>query len=188
MKKRNWLPFKQILFTYLAINKIIYWVGLLGSDIDGLGRIVVDRLLNQDIVLIIIIVGLYFFEKKFVQMHDKLNRIYVDIVVAVVGYVMLSVTIILYSWVINLIFSAPFNLRTFLTSALVQNWTIIYIIVAVAMTIKEHIKRKTAPDDAFEALNIQCTNAKLEVLKTLLDTGVLSREEYDKQEAKLRNA
>ena len=186
MEKRKWMPLKEMLFMYLAVNKIIYWTNLVGSSVDGLGRVVAERLLNQDIVLVILIVGLYFFEKKLVQMHDKLNRLAVDILVAIVGYVMLTVVITLYSAAINFIFTTPFSLRDFIMSPLMRDWSIVYFIVMVVMTVKENVKRRVAPEDVQAALDIECANIKCEMLQTLLDDGVLSREEFDKQEAKLR--
>jgi len=46
-KKASWSPVKEILFTYLAINKIMYWFATITainqSDLGNVGEVMVMR-------------------------------------------------------------------------------------------------------------------------------------------------
>ena len=181
-KKRDLSSLKEMVFTYLAINKIMYWIGV-ASETDGLegvGQAVLQRLLNRDIVLILVIVFMYIFEYKFVMKQKRWTGIFAQIIIGIVGYVVFSVILITYQWAIHLIFSAPFDIIAFLGT--MPGWTAIFFIVMVVLMAKEHFKKKSASE---YALDIQSTNIKLEMLEALLDDGALSQEEFDKQKDKL---
>ena len=67
MKKGKWVQIKLILFTYLAISKIMYWFNtvttLTQADIDGVGMAVLDRLVSHDLLIILCVTAYHFFEK-----------------------------------------------------------------------------------------------------------------------------
>ena len=182
-KKRDWTPVKEMLFTYLAINKILYWISIVSAadGLAGAGQAVLHRLLGRDIVLILFIVFMYFFEYKFVLKQKKWNGIFAQIILGFGGYVMYSVTLLAYLWTLGLIFSTPFDIIGFLSTSMLY-WTAIFFIVMVAMIVKEHFQKKGAHK---YALNIQSAEIKLEMLEALLDDGALSQEEFDKQKVKL---
>ena len=184
VKKRKGQSIKEMLFTYLAISKILYWIGIIseGHDFEGIWRVVSQRLLEQDIVLILVVVFIHFSEKKFVLIQKKWRGILAQIVFIVSSYFMFIIIMLAYEVIISLIFSMPFNIVAFLLSADMRNWTIIFFIIAFALISKENFKKKEAAE---YALDIQTSNIQLEMLEVLLADGVLSQEEFDKQKMKL---
>ena len=177
-------PVKAMLFSYLAISKLLYWINIVSTtySLDGVWRAVLQRLLYRDIVLIIVIVFIHLFEEKLVMKQKKQNGIIMRIISSIAAYVAFVAILTVYTWVYNLIFSYPFSLGSFLLSSAMRYWTIIFFAVMCAMIAKEHFKKKEAAEYALE---IQSTDIKLEMLKTLLDDGDISQEEFDKQKTKL---
>ena len=178
MKKINWSAIKTILFTYLAISKILYWINVIPANFEGVGRAVWERLLERDLVVIAVIVITYFFDKNMKNQKGVLAHIkYVA-----GNYAIYIVTLIIYVLILNSIIPTPANLWSIMTSPFMLEWTIIFFILFVAIEAKDRFKKK----EAYEyALEIQCTSIKLEMLEALLDDGVLTHEECDKQKAKL---
>ena len=178
MRKGNGPSIKAMLLIYLAISKIIYWINIMPADFENAGRIIWERLLERDIVLIAVIVIMYFLEQKL----KKRNRLLMHIILFVGGYVIFSITLIAFVFVLNLIRSIPTDIGAILLSPFMLRWTITFFIIMVVMTVKEYVKKKEASECA---LDIQSTDIELEMLKSLLDDGILSQEEFDKQKAKL---
>ena len=184
MKKRNWTPIKEMLFAYLAINKMLYWINIIpaASDFGGVTHVILERLIQRDIVLILVIVFIYFFEEKVILKQNRWNGFLGQIMLAVGGYGMFSIVMVTYLWVLNLILSTPVNMGTILTSPFMLEQTIIFFIIMAVLIVKEHFKKKEASN---YALGIQSTNIKLEVLNTLLEDGALNQEEFERQKVKL---
>ena len=181
-KTRKWLPIKEMLFTYLAISKMMYWLNIVteASGFDGVLHAVLERLINRDIVLILVIVFLYVLEHKFI-MNQKWNNFLAQVILIIVGYVLFSVILITYVWVLHLIFTTNFSIRVFMGSYL-AGWTITYFVIAIAAAVQEHFKKKAASE---YAIDIKSMNIKLEMLQALLNDGVLSQEEFDMQKVRL---
>ena len=181
MKKRNWTAIKTILVTYLAISKILYWIFLIPADFDGVGGIVSvlwERLIERDLVIIVIVAITYFFEKN--VKNQKGILAHVKLVVG--NYLIYMVTLIIYLMILESMLPTPANLWMIIRSPFISTSTIIFIILTGAIETKERFKKKEAQE---YALDIRCTEIKREMLKTLLDDGVLNQEECDKQMAKL---
>ena len=184
MKKENWSSIKEMVFAYLAISKMLYWISIIPTvnNLQGMGRVVLERLLERDFVLITFIVGIHFFEKKFILQQDRWRGVSGQIMLAISGYGMFTIILLTFIWGVGLILSTPVNMGELLSGPYMRNMTMIYFIIFGAMTVKEHFKKKEASE---YALDIQSTNIKLEMLKTLLEDGALSQEEFDKQKVKL---
>ena len=187
MKNKSWIsPIKEILFMYLAASKIIYWmdVAVTADGLDNVWRTVLERLLYRDIGLILILVFMYMFEKVIILKQGKfrLRGVWPHVILAVCGYVVFVAIVTGYSWLFHLIYSEPFSLRAFLFSGFMFNGTIIFFVVTTALTVKDYFKQKSATE---YALDIQSTDIKLEMLGTLLDDGVLSRDDYEEQRSKV---
>ena len=171
-----------MLFSYLAVSKMVYWINLITSDYEEVWRLVWQRFLAQDVLIIVVIVFIHFFEHKLVLKQKKWNSVLADTITAIGGYVIFFVVALIYVMIVNSLPPTPANIWLIITSGFMINLTVIYFIIFVALTMKERFKKK----EAYKyALDIQSMDIKVEMLKTLLDDGVLSQEEFDKQEAKL---
>ena len=186
MKKETKKSIKEILFTYLAISKLLYWINIAtaADSFESVGRAVSQRLINRDIVLILVIVFIFLFEKKVVMKQKNREGILAQIILAVGGYIMFGVILVGYLWILSLVFSVPFSAIDFLRAEMIS-WTVIFFIIMGALIAKEHFKKK----EAYEyALDVQSKNIKLEMLETLRDEKVLSQKQFDKQKEKLFEA
>ena len=185
MKKINWSAIKTILFAYLAISKVVYWVTLAFESYENMWRVILQRFLQQDILIIATIVFLYLFEEKFVLKRKKLKGVLAHAILALGGYVAFCVILIVYALIADLRLPTPANVWLIVSQPFMLNLSIVYFVAFGAITAKEHFKEKEAHN---YALDLQSKSIKLEMLKSLRDGGVLSQEEFDKQETKLSEA
>ena len=191
VKKAKWSPVKEILFTYLAINKIMYWfntvTALNQSDLGNVGRTVFMRVLNQDLILIIGVTAFFFLDKLIELKKSKYNsNIWGYVILYAIGYVVLIGIAFMYMLILNLIFAAQYFslgelVRGFIS--FMPNYTLGYLVVAVVLNLKYYFKTKKTSEDAPA---VQNTDDKLAMLKRLLDDGVLTQEEFDCKKEKLR--
>ena len=183
MKKRNWAPIKEMVIAYLAISKMLYWMSIIpvASDLGGIAHAILERLLQRDIVLIIVIVFIYFFERAFIMKQDKWSGIAGQIWLAIGGYGIFSIILIAYQRTFAWILAIPFDVGLFI-SEFMLGWTVVFFIIMGVLTVKEHFKKKEALQ---YAVDVQSTEIKLEMLKALLEDEVLSREEFDRQRVKV---
>ena len=151
MKKINWSVIKKMLFTYLAVSKILYWISIIPADFESVGGVIWQRLIEQDLVVIVVIVITYFFDKNV----KKQNGVLAHIMFFVGNYVIYIVILIIYVMIVASIFPTPANLWEIMTSSFIYNWTIIFFILMVAVEAKERFKKKEAQE---YALDVQCTN------------------------------
>ena len=190
MKKENGFPFKNMVVAYLAISKAMYWLGIFATaeGLDGVGSAVLERLINRDIVIILLVASIYTFEYIFVMKRKKWSGHLAEVILIGIGYVMYVV--ILFTYVVgrNWILQESFDLRFFLEGffrGYLPAMSISYFAIAGFILVKESFKKKEA---YAYALDIQRKDIKLETLKSLLDDGVLSQEDFDIQKVKLLEA
>jgi len=178
MKKDKWSAVKEILFTYLAINKIMYWyttiMTLNQSDLDGVGQAVLMRLLNQDLVVIMGIVMFFYLDKFISQKQSKSNNTLSIIAFYGIGYVAFLTLQVVYSWVMSWFFP----IEWYSIVSYIPQITLGYIIVAVVLNLKYYFKSKEA---SVYAVSAPSTEEKLAMLQVLLDDGTLSQEEFDQK-------
>jgi hypothetical protein len=191
MIKRKLFPIKEMLFTFLAINKILYWVETITEiNPDGLGdvvEVVLMRLLNRDLILILGVVGFFLLDRLVESKKSKHSNILENVIFYAIGYVGLMVIVFIYNVVINLIFEAQdFSLGEFARAFLdfLPSGTLGYLAVVVVMEIKQGFKSKEKKLSAPAAPN---TDDKLAMLKVLLDHNILTQNEFDQKSAKLRD-
>ena len=187
MKKSSWTSIKEMLFAYFAISKMLYWAHIIVTvdNFEIAWQTIWQRFLTQDIVLIIFIVFIYFFEEKFVLKQKKWNGILAIVILTIVGYVIFCLIFVTQVWVVSWARSMPINIGSIIFSPFMLNMTIVYFVIAIAMNIKERFKKKEALK---YAANIQTANIKIEMLKSLLSEGILNQEEFDNQKTKLLKA
>jgi hypothetical protein len=192
MKKEKLFPIKEMLFTFLAINKILYWVDTITAiNPDGIGDVigvVLTRLLNQDLILIIGVVGFFFMDKRIESKKSKHSNIVETVIFYAIGYVGMMVIVLVHSVAINLIFAAQgFSLGEFARAFLdfLPSGTLAYLAVVVVMEIKQSFKAKDKKKAA-NAIPVHSTDDKLAMLQVLLDNDVLTQEEFDSKSVKLQ--
>ncbi|MCL2396540.1 MAG: SHOCT domain-containing protein [Defluviitaleaceae bacterium] len=190
--KKSWSPIKEMLFTYLAITKILYWVNTIAAmnqnDLGSAGEAVLMRLINQDAMLIVGVVAFYFLDKRIALKKSKYSSILEYVIFYAVGYVVLMGIAFVYNAAMGLIFSAQYFSWGEFVSAFIgflPGVTLGYLAVVVIFEIKHYFKKKTAPGYEPPAKSAE---DKLAMLKILLDDGVLTQEEFDCKKGKLMDA
>jgi len=173
-KKVNWMPVKEMLFTYLAISKILYWfstITALGQE--DLGRVwlaVLERFLSQDILIILGVI-FFFFLDKYIQKKRSIRSKSLEnfLFYGIGGIVLLSVSLI-YALVMSLFFAWQIDIGWFISSMLAA-----YIVVTIVLNLKDYFKSKASPD---YALSEKSTDDKLKMLEVLHSDGILTQEEF----------
>ena len=195
MTKGKWSPFKEMLFTYLAINKIMYWFNTITAmnqaDLGNATQAIFMRLLNQDFLIILGVVAFYFLD-KFIELKkskkSKYGNVLGYIMLYGIGYIMLMGIGFFYGLAMDLTSAAQdFSLGVFMRGFLsfVPNITIGYLVIAVALQIKLYFKEKgkQSPEGVMPAQN---TDDSLAMLKALMDNGILTQEEFEQKKEKLQ--
>ena len=185
MKIKKWSPVKEILFIYLAINKIMYWfsiiMGMEQFSFAGGGRVILERFLTQDLAIIACITVMYYFDWRIKEKRTKYNIVVEHAILYGIGYVAF----------LGLIFTSnAFNLMILLAESITWSeyislfaehlipFTIAYLIASVGLEIKLYFKKK-GQKTSEELVVTQDTECKLSMLKILLDDGILSQEEFE---------
>jgi len=181
-KKGKLSPVKEILFTYLAISKIIYWFNTITamdhSNLAGVGEAVLMRLLGHDIMIVLGVVAFFFLDKFIEFKKSKQNKILDNIIYYAAGYVVLLGVSQAYMWVLSWFFE--FTPTGSWVVSIAYTFAM-YLVVVIAFNIKYHFKAK----EKSEYLSVKTTDDKIAVLKNLLDEGVLTQEEFDGKKEKL---
>ena len=176
----------KMLFSYLAISKILYWYSTIvhvinHGDLSGMGDVVLNRLLNHDII-IILGVFLIFFMEEFLEVHfktEKLGKVLEQILLHLIAYVIFMGAYLLYALVVNLAWGTLQNVawgRGLFYSSLG------YIVTVTVLDVKKYFKTKAMTRHTPPALDAEDT---LAALKTLLDSDLLTQEEYDRKKERL---
>ena len=154
LKKRNWFSIKNILLTYLALNKILYWFNTIASldqtDFRTVANVIISRFLNQDLLLILSVIAFFYLDEKIEQKKDKHSKVLEYVKFYAIGYVLLLGIILVYNVLINLVFRAEnFYFAEFFREFLsfIPSITVGYIVVAVVMEVKQYFKAKEAYGD-----------------------------------------
>ena len=182
-KKRNWSSIKEMLFTYLAITKIMYWLNTITAmeqgDLGSAGEAVLMRLMNQDIILIVSVIFFYFLDKRVQLKKSKYSKVLEYIVFYVIGFVALMGIMFIYSWIMSWFFG-PIQIDSW--GGLIGGYVLGYLVIVVVLNIKYYFKIKTKPE---YVPPVQSNDDKLAMLKVLLDGGVLTQEEFDSKKEML---
>jgi len=174
--KNKWSTFKEMLFTYLAVTKILYWfntiVALHQDDLESVGRAVLMRLVSQDILIIVIVILLYFLEKHIALKKSRYSKFLESVVMYLIGYVVLvSIYYVNYLAMRQIMEDVHIYWGEFFIYSFGG-----YIVIFIVLNIKEYLKPKPAP-------TAHTVEDKLTMLSALLDANVLTQEEYDQKKA-----
>jgi len=180
MKKDKWSAVKEILFTYLAINKIMYWYNTImtmnQSDLNlgEVGQAILFRLLGNDLLLIAGVAMFFFMDRRISQKKSNNSGILDAVKFYVIGYVALFGLTAAYIWIMS--WFVPVQLDSLRTDIL--NGTLGYLVVVVVLNLKYYFKSK---EKSIYAGSATSTEDKLSMLQVLLDDGILSQEEFDQK-------
>jgi len=173
--KKSWPPIKEMLFTYLAVTKILYWLNAISaieqSGLSGVGDAVLTRLLHQDAIIIAGVVFFHFLENSLPKKMSKYNKVLEQIVFYAIGFVALIGIVLIY----NLIVFGPIQIESW--GAFIGGSALGYLVIMAVLNLKIYFKAKIKPEYGPPA---QHADDKLSMLKTLLDDGVLTQEEFDR--------
>lgn len=183
VKKEKWLPIKEILFSYLAISKTVYWVDTISamdqSDFGDMFSTVLVRLLNRDILLIMIVIFFYFLN-KFIEKKFQTGNVFKYTMYYIVGYVAMIGIFYIYTWILSWFFPLEFPSL----GETVSNSIGGYAVIVVVLNIKYYFKEKEK--DVFkDTPPVGTTDDNLAMLKALLEDGVLTQEEFDHKKVKV---
>ena len=121
---------------YLAISKIFYWMNLIGEmaqrDFEGAWLLVIDRILTQDLPLILVVICLVIIDMSKANHYLKLA----------VGYVAYMFILLAYMVVVQWIFQGdPMRgLLVFRDSFI--GATMQFVIISVILSLKEYFMKK----------------------------------------------
>ena len=180
MEKAKWLPLKKMLFMYLAISKAWYWFDVIvATNLDnlgmgGVGRLIMMRLLERDILIIGTVIAFFFLDKLIDLKKSKYSKVLEELLFFGIGYVVFIGMVFIYYLALN--FFLEENV-VFFGSALVY-FTVGYIIVAAIMHLKYYFKSK---EKSVYVASASSTEDQLSMLQTLLNDGILSQEEFDQK-------
>ena len=185
MKNPKTKAFKEMLFTYLAISKAIYWIDLVtGAQIDGAEGFVAmlmplfHRLVERDALIIAFIIVTYLIEQKLLQKFGKSN-IQKHFVVHASGFAVLIALYYAYVFILSLFVDV--YIPSFISFTL--NMLVAYAVIAVILEVKTRFKAKQ-----YEKENSINKDDKLSALKTLHDSGLMTNEEFESKKAMIGEA
>jgi len=183
-KKAKWSSAKEILFTYLAITKILYYFNTITAiEHRSLGNIAETVLmrLNQDAIIIVGVI-LFFYLDKFIQLKkSKYSKILENIVFYVIGFAALMGVTFIYIGIMALIFGSEY-IQIDSWGAFIGYGVTGYIVVAVVLNLKYYFKEKEKPK--YDP-PIHSAEDKLIMLEILHDSGILTQEEFENKKEML---
>ena len=172
----------RMLFSFLVVSKVLYYSNLVATALNqgglrAMGEAVLTRLLTQDILIILVIL-LTFNTEKFIPLKiSRYNKALNQTIVHIIDYVLYMGVLALY-----------FGIMLFFNLFQNVNWYVfliysssVYLAIVIVLEIKKYLKKKEVTAYAHDL----STDEKLAMLKTLLDNGVLTQEEYDCKKGRL---
>jgi len=177
-KKKPALAFKELFFAYLAISKLMYWANNIAAlrqdELGDVGRMVLDRLLTQDIMIVLILIAMFLLE-HYINRHPAIAKsLTKNILMYGIGYVIYITSIIAYIFALNWILQNQIpDWREFLLEL-----SAFYAIACVFLYVKEHLKQREAKKHTAANKSNETTQ---ELLGILHERGVLTQDEYERK-------
>ncbi|MCL2364746.1 MAG: hypothetical protein FWC71_08795 [Defluviitaleaceae bacterium] len=176
MKKKSNLGkmFKQIFFTYLLVNKVMYWMDII-SSVDNwseFGNVFVNRMLGQDIMVIMVLIAMFILEKYLYPETGEEHEFLYNLKLLSIGLVIFILLIVGYNRLMFFILDESMPIERW--PAFIGELVMGYIIIAFVIYVKELMKKKEVET------YLPCTNdptTQLSMLTSLYEAGVLTDEE-----------
>jgi len=164
-----------MLFSYLAISKIIYYFDITVSaffqgGLLAMGEALFIRLITQDLLIILIIL-LTFNTEEFVSSRiSKFSKTVNQVIVHVIDYVLYIGVLFAYFLMMN--FFGLFNNANWRDNFI--GFSALYLVIVAIVEIKKYLKK----EEITRYTPVLSKDEKLVMLKTLRDNNVLTQEEY----------
>jgi len=165
-----------VLFSYLAISKVIYYFDItvaafFQGGLLAMGEAVLNRLITQDLLIILIIL-LTFHTEDFVSSRIAgYSKTVNQIIVHVIDYAVYIGVLFAYFLAMN--FFGFFN-NVSLRDNLIA-FSVLYLVIVMIVEIKKYLKKK----EITRYTPALSKDEKLAMLRTLRDNSVLTQKEYD---------
>ena len=186
MKKKAWSGVKEILFTFLALSKVLYYFYTVSemrqSDLEGAGELLLERLIDRDLLLIGFVIIFYFLYILIFERKSKYGGPVKYVILYTIGYAVMIGFFYFYSWVVSWFMPVQFPP---LGPMIVGN-IIGYIAIIISLNVKDYFKRK-AKEPIVHAPAVRSADDKLTMLQALLDDGLLTQDEFDRKKTLLQN-
>jgi predicted neutral ceramidase superfamily lipid hydrolase len=134
-------------------------------------------MINQDIMTIIILIAMSILDYYLFRGKDS-NDFIATVKLYIIGFIIFITLITGYTFFIGLFVTV--NIANW--PLYILNWAIIFVVICVALYIKDKIKTKEAEKYLPDA---DTNEGKLAMLKTLHEKGVLTQAEFDEKSADL---
>ena len=175
MEKKTW-PIKELVIAYLAISKVINWSDKISDLNQGgweeIGIAILNRLLEQDIMIILLILAMLVLDRKIEKAHSKKSSVVKMLKLHCFGALVVVAVLFTYFSSLNWIFAGGnFNFAEYSRGFIryIPFTLGIYVASIIIIEVKQYIKMKSSSS----------LEGKLESLDILLKDKVLSQEEYD---------
>jgi len=183
VKKEKQSAILGMLFTYLAVSKVIYYYNvttnaLFQGGFQDMIAVVLERLLTQDILILLLMLLTLYTEKLVALQILKYNKTVNQAIVHIIDYLLYIGVLTIYFLTMNFAFGFfpnMFSLEVFIY------FSVLYLVIVAVVEIKKYFKKKEKTEYA-PALSV---NEKLAMLKTLHNNNVLTQEEYDNKKESL---
>jgi len=183
VKKEKQSAIWGMLFTYLVVSKVIYYYNITTNALFQSGfrvmvEAVLERLLTQDILIILLMLLTLYTEKLVTLQILKYNKVVNQAIVHIIDYLLYIGVLAIYFGAMNFVFGFfqdMFRLEVFIY------FSVLYLVIVTVVEIKKHLKKK----EITEYAPVLSVDEKLAMLKTLLDNNVLTQEEYDSKKEQL---
>jgi len=182
VKKESRSALWKMFFAFLVISKSVYYFDIIAAALYqgglwAMGEAVLNRLLTQDILIILIILLTFNTEKLVAPKILKYNKTVNQIIVHIIDYILYIGAIFIYFLIMN--FFSILNHTNWRGNLI--GFSILYLVIVIVIETKKCLKKK----EMTEYTSILNADEKLAMLKALLDNSVLTQEEYDRKKEKL---
>jgi len=138
----------DVFFLYLVISKAIYYYDLTANALfqggfRDMGAVVLERLLTQDILIVLVILLTLNTEKFVTLIFSKYNKTVNPLIVHSIDYVLYIGALAIYFGAMNFVFGffpSMFRLTDFIYLS------ILYLVIVAAIEIKKYFKKKEKID------------------------------------------
>ena len=171
--------FKQLLFAYLAVTKVMYWIGTIAmmDNLGEFGGVFINRMINQDIMTIVILVTMFSLEARIFSKTSE-NNLLANVKLYAIGLIIYLALIVAYNFLLGLFIDVSVdNWLMFIVG-----WIVIFVIISLFLHLKEKLKKK---ETEMYLPSADTDEGKIFMLKSLCDTGVLTQEEFEEKHKKL---
>jgi len=181
-KNGKWAVIWQVTFSFLVVSKVLYYSDFITSALSrggllAMGEAVLNRLLTQDILIILIILLTFNTEKFVASKIKKFDKSVNQIIVHIIDYVLYMGVLAIYFWAMLFFnFFQDFSWFVFFIYS-----SSIYLVIIIVLESKKYLKKKEITGHTL----ILSEDEKLSMLKTLLDNSVLTQEEYNSKKKEL---